>query len=97
MKTCQGPPMGTAERREGCFHADQAAIAASDKSVKKMFAILGVNVDEPHEVEDFRKDLRFGSQLRRDVGRGRLMIVAMIATAIGYAVLEGVKHFMGKP
>ena len=32
----------------------------ADKSVKKVFAILGVDIDDPQQVEEFREDLRFG-------------------------------------
>ena len=85
---CGGAPMGK-ERRESCQHAEQAAEYASNKSVKKTFAILGVDIDKPSEVEEFRKDLRFSGQLRRDVGRGRLAIVFLIASAIGYAIWNG--------
>jgi hypothetical protein len=39
---------------------EQISQEAADRAVKKVFAILGVNIDEPKEVEDFREDLRFG-------------------------------------
>ena len=41
---------------EHCPHAAEAA----DTAVKKVFAILGVDVDVPKEVEQFRENLRFG-------------------------------------
>ena len=31
---------------------------AADRAVKKVFAILGVDVDKPESVEEFREDLR---------------------------------------
>jgi hypothetical protein len=37
----------------------------ADRAVRKTFAILGVNVDNPESVEEFRQDLRFGKQLRK--------------------------------
>ncbi len=92
---CGDVPEGK-ERRASCQHADQAAEAASDKAVKKTFAILGVDIDKPSEVEEFRKDLRFSGQLRRDVGRGRLAIVCLIASAIGYAIWNGIVSALDK-
>jgi len=50
----------------GCPHADKSA----ELAVRKTFAILGVDVDNPKEVEEFRMDLRFGKSMRRASDRG---------------------------
>ncbi len=95
MTECKDAPEGK-ERRESCPHAENAADLASDKAVKKTFAILGVDVDRPDQVEEFRKDLRFSGQLRSDFNRGRFVLVGLIATAIGVAIWEGMKVFIVK-
>lgn len=38
---------------------------AAEDAVRKVFAILGVDVDVPKEVEEFRENLRFGASMRR--------------------------------
>ncbi len=67
----------------------KASEQAADKSVKKVFAILGVDVDQPESVENFRKDLRFGGRMRKYVDHGTLVFVGAVALAITYALLEG--------
>ena len=55
-------------------------LAAADVAVKRTFAILGVDVDDPKGVEEFRQDLRFGSTLRRASERGfTVMMATMLA------------------
>lgn len=67
---------------EHCPHVKEAA----DTAVKKVFAILGVDVDVPKEVEQFRENLRFGASMRRAADKGMLAIVGAIAVA-GLAAL----------
>jgi hypothetical protein len=47
---------------------------AADRAVKKVFAILGVDVDKPESVENFREDLRFGRKLRKAADHGFLAL-----------------------
>ena len=67
---------------EYCPHVKEAA----DEAVKKVFAILGVDVDVPKEVEQFRENLRFGASMRRAADKGMLAIIGAIAVA-GLAAL----------
>lgn len=67
---------------EHCPHVAEAA----DNAVKKVFAILGVDVDVPKEVEQFRENLRFGASMRRAADKGMLAIIGAIAVA-GLAAL----------
>lgn len=60
---------------EYCPHVKEAA----DEAVKKVFAILGVDVDVPKEVEQFRENLRFGASMRRAADKGMLAIIGAIA------------------
>lgn len=76
----------TPAQRASCPHAEESAKLA----VKEVFAILGVNVDIPKEVEEFRSDLRFGATLRRAADRGLLAVTAAIATAALAALWAGI-------
>lgn len=61
-----------------CPHADESA----ERAVKKVFAILGVNIDDPQSIEEFRQDLRFGARLRRISDRVNLVIIVTVVVAI---------------
>ena len=69
-----------------CPHVKQAA----DEAVKKVFAILGVNIEVPKEVEEFRENLRFGASMRRAADKGRLTVVGVLVTAALAALWAGV-------
>lgn len=85
---CGGLPNDIpSERRRLCPYAEQAA----ERAVRKVFAVLGVDIDKPDQVEEFREDLRFGRNLRRDAKHGRLAIVGVICAAIMLAVWYGIK------
>ena len=71
---------------EYCPHVKEAA----DEAVKKVFAILGVDVDVPKEVEQFRENLRFGASMRRAADKGMLAIIGAIAVGALTALWAGV-------
>lgn len=58
---------------------------AARRAVKKVFAILGVDIDDPKEVEEFRKDLRFAADMRQYTKKGFMVfftaIIGLAATA----------------
>ena len=85
--------------QKDCHVAEDAAHKASDEAVKKVFAILGVNIDIPWEVEEFRKDLRFGGDLRRFVHEStmKMFFVVVGAVVLGavYTLWEGIKAKVG--
>lgn len=64
--------------------------AAADLAVKKTFAILGVDVEKPESVEEFRADLRFGRTLRRAADKSFLTMVALVTTGLVVALWSGV-------
>lgn len=78
-------------RRENNDQARQSAEIA----VKKVFAILGVNVDEPKEVEEFRENLRFGATLRRAADKGMFALVAVIVVSLAAAAWAGIVSKIG--
>ena len=71
---------------DDCTHATESAA----KAVKMVFAILGVDVDSPKEVEEFRENLRFGASLRRAADRGLLAVVAAAAVGFSAAIWAGI-------
>lgn len=70
-------------------HCPQVQQAAED-AVKKVFAILGVDVNVPKEVEEFRENLRFGASMRRAADKGMLTIIGVLATAMMAALWAGI-------
>lgn len=76
---------------EHCPHVAEAA----DTAVKKVFAILGVDVDVPKEVEQFRENLRFGASMRRAADKGMLTIIGVLVTAMLAALWAGIVSKIG--
>lgn len=75
-------------------HCPQAQDAA-ESAVRRVFAILGVDVDDPEKVEEFRMDLRFGRSMRRAADRGILTIVGLVAAALVAVVWAGIVQKLG--
>jgi hypothetical protein len=63
---------------------------AAEDAVRRVFAILGVDVDVPKEVEEFRENLRFGASMRRAADRGMMAFVGILVTALLAALWAGV-------
>lgn len=62
----------------------------ADRSVKKVFAILGVDIDKPESVEEFREDLRFGRKMRKAADHSFLAMVGVLAVGLAAAVWTGI-------
>ena len=82
-------------RRTDCRHASTAAEEAADEAVKKVFAILGVDIAKPSEVEEFRKDLRFGQSMRKGADKGLATMIAIVFGGIIYALWAGLQVKIG--
>jgi len=78
-------------RQGECPQAEQAA----DHAVRKVFAILGVDIDRPESVEEFREDLRFGKKLRKAADHGILALMGVLVAALMAAVWAGIVVKMG--
>lgn len=67
----------------------------ANQAVKKTFAIMGVNIDNPKDVEDFRKDIRFAGELRSNANKGLgaliISIIGIIVAGIATAVIHYIK------
>ena len=76
---CSGPPS-----EDTCKYSEKAA----DEAVRKVFAIMGVNVDDPESVENFRESLRFGKAMHQAASKGALAFVSALGAAILYLIFE---------
>lgn len=63
---------------------------ASDMAVRKVFAILGVDIEEPEQVASFQDDLRFGRRLRKAADKGFLAFAGVGGVAMAYALWDGI-------
>lgn len=77
---------------DNCPHAGDAA----DKAVRRVFAIMGVDIDVPSEVERFREDLRFGGRMRRAADHATLAIIGAVVVAGLAALWAGIVGSVGK-
>ena len=59
-------------------------------AVRKVFAILGVDVDKPESVAEFQEDLRFGKKLRRIADHSLFALFGLVAVGVGAALWAGV-------
>ena len=79
------------ERRHTHEEVKDIINEAVKESSKELFAMLGVDVDNPKEVEEFRKDLRFGGTLRKAAEKGFLAAVVVITGTLITAMFLGIK------
>lgn len=91
MAPADKPIQAKCSHGSDCPHVEEAAEIA----VKKVFAILGVNVDDPEKVEEFRMDLRSAKTLRRASDRGFLTAVGLVVTGLGIALWYGLVQKLG--
>lgn len=84
------------KRNERCGFSERMSEEAAEHAVKKVFAILGVNIDNPESVEEFREDLRFGKKMRKVANHGTLAFVSVVVVAFAYASWAGVVSYINK-
>ena len=76
---------------DGC----PAARGAAKEAVRQVFAILGVDVDDPEKVEEFRKDLRLAGTMRRAADKGLIAFVLALVAFTCAALVAGFKIKLG--
>jgi hypothetical protein len=79
-----------AETGVQCAYSERMSEDAAEHAVKKVFAILGVDIDRPESVEEFREDLRFGRKMRKVADHGLLAFFGVVAAAFAAAVWAGI-------
>ena len=62
----------------------------ADKAVKKVFAILGVDIDKPESIEEFREDLRFGRRMRKLADHGSMALIGTLVAGMCVAIWAGI-------
>jgi peroxiredoxin len=89
--------MTECESKNECSQmAKEYAEQAAEKAVKKTFAILGVDVDDPNALEEFREDLRFGKRMRRAADKGFMTAVTVLTGALMLALWVGILIKIGE-
>jgi len=68
--------------------ADAQEVA--DLAVKKVFAILGIDINNPASVEEFREDLRFGRRMRKLADHGSMALIGTMVVGFCIAVWTGI-------
>jgi hypothetical protein len=76
--------------------ANSEITQAADLAVRKVFYLLGVDVDNAESVEDFRADLRFGRKLRKLADHGLVGMVGVAAVGLAAAIWHGIVQSMRK-
>lgn len=79
-----------AEQGVQCAYSERISEDAAEHAVKKVFAILGVDIERPESVEEFREDLRFGKRMRKAADHGTLAFFGVVAAAFAAAVWAGI-------
>lgn len=77
----------------GCKYAEEISRESADAAVKKVFAILGVDIGKPESVESFRDDLRFGAKLHKIANHGTMAFIGVIAGAMAVLIWESLKNY----
>jgi len=75
---------------EDASHETNQDIA--DKAVKKVFAILGVDIDKPESIEEFREDLRFGRRMRKLADHGSMALIGTLVAGMCVAIWAGIAN-----
>jgi hypothetical protein len=69
--------------------SDHLCQESADRAVRKVFELLGVDIDKPESVEEFREDLRFGKKLRKAADHGFLAVVGLLFIALATLAWTG--------
>ena len=70
---------------------------AITRAVKQAFSHLGVDINDPKELQRFRDDLRFGGVFRNAASNGFFALIAAVCGGIGLSIWLLLKERMGIP
>lgn len=74
---------------------ENTAAKAARMAVESVFSAIGVDVNDPKDLQRFRDDLRFGSVARESAQKGFLALITALLSAVGLAVWYGVSTYFG--
>ena len=76
---------------------ENTAAKAARIAVENVFSAIGVDVNDPKDLQRFRDDLRFGAVARESAQKGFFALVTALVTSIGLAIWYGASaHFWGR-
>jgi hypothetical protein len=87
--------------KDGEFHKDRRSCPiygcreselAAKLAVREVFAILGVDIDHPEQVNKFRKGINFGQDLQKFANRGIITFVVVVATLAAGSLFLGIAY-----
>ena len=84
------------ETRPDCENRQFCCSTTADNAVKQVFSILGVDIENPESVEEFREDMRFGRKLRIATNRGVLAIFSVVAASIASLLWVTIENYFRK-
>lgn len=65
------------------------AIAAADTAVERVFAIIGVNIDDPEKVSQFQEELRTVRKVKRATDSSiRVILTTTITICVAYCLAK---------
>lgn len=74
---------------------EKAVNQAVALAIHDVFALLGVDVNDPIDLQRFRDDLRFGGVFRNAATKGFMALIAAICGGIGLSLWMALKDNMG--
>lgn len=77
--------IGRVEKEQSHAFASQVA----QEAVERTFFIIGVDVNEPKDVEEFRKSLRFADKMRKAADKSFITLVVVITGIVAAALFTG--------
>ena len=89
--------VGIDSRIEKKLEASEMKVAhqAVEMAVKQAFSHLGVDVNDPRQLQAFRDDLIFGGLFRDAAKKGFYALLATMAGIIGTSVVIVIKSYFG--
>ena len=73
----------------------KVAHQAVDMAVKKAFAYMGVDVNDPQQIQAFRDDVTFGGLLKDAAKKSFYAMLATIGGIIGMSIVISLKSYFG--
>ena len=73
----------------------KVAHQAVDMAVKKAFAYMGVDVNDPQQIQAFREDITFGGLLKDAAKKSFYAMLATIGGVIGMSIIISLKSYFG--
>ena len=78
-----------------CSFAEESAERSAEKAVKHTFAILGVDIDDPEQVQEFQNNLQFSAGIRKAVKQSWLAFWWGMGISIAAGMVFMIKKYMG--